>query len=148
MSESEAKQQFAQRLHEVCSDKGLPERGRQTALAKQFHVTPNAARKWLLGQGLPELEVAIEIATWGGVNLEWLLTGRGLKSGEKLPTRALVVDEVLRSGTPAERRELVRYVAYRIDHSERPIPAEVKARYKAALESYLPTELRTAKTTR
>jgi transcriptional regulator with XRE-family HTH domain len=141
MSGDDEKLAFAARLNELCGEAGLPaERGRQTRLAKLFEVTPNAARKWLLGLGLPELEVAIRIAKWADVNVEWLLTGRGAKSGDKVPTRALVVDEVLRSGTPAERRELVKYVEYRLDNSEVPIAAEAKARYKAALESYLPPE--------
>lgn len=50
-------QAFARRLREICEDKGLPtERGLQTRLAREFKVSPNAARKWLLAEGMPELD--------------------------------------------------------------------------------------------
>lgn len=137
-SGADEKQSFALRLNELCADAGIGSRGRQTALAKLFQVTPNAARKWLLGLGLPELDVAIRLAKWGDVNVEWLLTGRGPKTGDKVPTRALVVDEIMRRGDAAERRELVNFHRYRIEHSETPLAEEEKARYLAALQSYLP----------
>lgn len=40
---------FAARVNEVCDDLQLPAHGRQTALAQWMGLTPNAARKWLLG---------------------------------------------------------------------------------------------------
>jgi transcriptional regulator with XRE-family HTH domain len=131
------KKLFAARLREICTDMGLPDRGRQSALAAAFKVTPNAARKWLLGLGFPEPEVAITIAKWADVNFEWLMTGRGPKSGEHLPTRALIVDEVLRRGTSDERREVVNFLRYKLEHSEVPLAAEERARYEAALLTYV-----------
>jgi hypothetical protein len=128
---------FAARLNELCSDAQMPSRGRQSALASLFKVTPNAARKWLLGIGLPEMDVAIAIAKWGDVNLEWLMTGRGPKHGTKVPTRALVLDEMLRKGTPEERKELVNYIKYRVHNSSSPAAEEELARYDAALQSFV-----------
>lgn len=124
-------------MHELCSDMGIAERGRQSALAAQFKVTPNAARKWLLGLGLPETDVAIAIARWAEVNFEWLMTGRGPKQGDKVPTRALIVDEVLRRGTVDDRRELVNFIRYKLDHSAAPLAVEERARYEQALQTYV-----------
>ena len=143
MTEPDEKQLFAKRLNEVCADKGLPERGRQTALARLFKVTATAARKWLVGVGMPETELAIHIAKWADVNFEWLMTGRGPKVGDKVPTRDLVVDEIMRHGTPEERRELINYIKYRIEHATTPVTREERARYNAALDTYATEKLRT-----
>lgn len=71
---------FAARLNEVCTDRQLPTgRGRQTILARKFKVTPQAARKWLEGEGYPSIDVAREIAKWGKVSFDWLMSGRGSK---------------------------------------------------------------------
>lgn len=70
---------FAARLNEVCTDRQLPERGRQTILAREFKVTQQAARKWLEAEGYPSIDVAREIAKWGKVSFDWLMTGRGSK---------------------------------------------------------------------
>lgn len=50
--------------------------GRQVTLAKIFGVSQKGARKWLEGEGFPTTETAIKIATWAGVQFEWLMTGR------------------------------------------------------------------------
>lgn len=70
---------FAARLNDVCTDRRLPERGRQSELAKLFKVSQQAARKWLEGAGYPSIDTAREISRWGKVNFDWLMTGRGTK---------------------------------------------------------------------
>lgn len=69
---------FAHRLNELCDDNKVPPKGkaRQTTLAKFFRVSQKGARKWLEGEGFPSTEKAIEIARWGGVYFDWLMTGR------------------------------------------------------------------------
>lgn len=90
--------EFAARLNEICGDMGLPsERGRQAELGRLFKVSGKAARKWLLGMNYPEMETAVRIADWAGVNLTWLLQGTGPKRGSHIDTRALVLDEAVRS---------------------------------------------------
>lgn len=69
-------------------------KGRQLAISKAFDVTQNGARKWLEGEGVPELTRAIEIAGKYGVCVEWLLTGKGDKhpsvsKAEREPLAAL-----------------------------------------------------------
>lgn len=75
------KEQFSKRLNELCDEAGIPPIGkaRQTTVAKIFMVSQEAARKWLGGLGLPELERSIGIAKHFNAYLEWLLTGRGPK---------------------------------------------------------------------
>lgn len=72
-------QGFVSRLNELFDDKGLPKRGRQAFLSKRFKVAQPSAKKWLDGINYPEMEKTVEIAKWGGVCVEWLLTGRGVK---------------------------------------------------------------------
>jgi transcriptional regulator with XRE-family HTH domain len=134
---AELRRQFASRLIEACEDKGLPERGRQTALAKQFGVSQQAARKWLDGESFPEVDKVIAMAEWLEVNVNWLLQGVGAKSLDKLPTRALVIDEVMRHGTAEERRELVNFIRYKLANAALPLPPERLQRYVKALDTYV-----------
>lgn len=72
---------FAKRLNEVLDDHQIAEKGegRQMAVSKAFGLTPKGVRKWLEGEGVPELTRVVEIAIKYGVCVEWLLTGRGEK---------------------------------------------------------------------
>jgi transcriptional regulator with XRE-family HTH domain len=141
MEQSAEKTGFAERLNEVCSDMELPvERGRQSALAAVFKVTPNAARKWLLGLGMPELDVAIAIAKWGNVNVEWLLSGRGPKRGNLVATKALILDEALRTLPAEERREALDYIKYKLERARAVLTGEQIARYSVALDQFLPEQ--------
>lgn len=81
MSDNVTHSAFAARLNEICDDKGVPPKGRnrQAELGKLFHVSQKAARKWLEGEGFPTVPTGVEIATWGGVSYDWLMTGRGPK---------------------------------------------------------------------
>lgn len=77
------KLQFSLRLNEVMDESplGIPVKGsgRQMVVAKMFGVGQKAARKWMEGEGFPEMEKCIQIAKKLNVSLEWLLTGRGDK---------------------------------------------------------------------
>lgn len=82
MKNAEVKSAFAQRLNELCAESDdIPKKyeGIQVALGKRFGVSQKAARKWLEGEGMPTFAKCIEIAKWGKVHTEWLLTGRGPK---------------------------------------------------------------------
>ncbi len=128
---------FAARLHELCDDQGLPsERGRQSALAAEFKVSPNAARKWLLADGLPELEMAIRIAKWGKVNIEWLLTGRGPKRGSIVETKAIVLGEALQDLPTEALQQTIDFIKYKIERSPTLFTGEKLARYMAMLDAF------------
>lgn len=55
VAEIDVKQQFAARLHALCDDMQLPRgRGRQSALAAKFGVSPNADRTHSVTLDLPQ----------------------------------------------------------------------------------------------
>jgi hypothetical protein len=71
---------FAQRLHEACTDAGIPPgRGRATQVGSLVDVGYKGATKWLDGIGMPDMGNATILAQALGVCFEWLMTGRGPK---------------------------------------------------------------------
>jgi transcriptional regulator with XRE-family HTH domain len=78
---------FSQRLNMVADMLSIPPKGenRQKLLGKMFGVSQEAARKWLAGEGLPQMQKCIEIAKKASVSIEWLLTGRGIAQYENTP---------------------------------------------------------------
>lgn len=81
------KLEFSQRLKEVIAEQKIPKRGSATILASKFHVSPKAVSKWLNGEAFPELNKLIDISTWCGKSVEWLLTGQDiLKDDSESPS--------------------------------------------------------------
>lgn len=97
------KQAFADRLNEVLDDLKAPPKGkgRQEAAAQMFGVGQKGARKWLEGEGFPEMEKCIAIAKRGNVHFEWLMTGRGPKRLDQSQLRLWFED------TPPEMQQEV-----------------------------------------
>src|SRR6185369_5754927 len=127
---------FASRLNEVCDDMKLPKHGRQTALAKQFDVGPKAARKWLIGDGFPEIELAIRIANWGNVSFNWLMTGKGPKRAGHADTKVVVLGEVLESMPPDDGQQVFDFIEYKIQRNEGFFVGERLARYLAMIDAF------------
>ncbi|HLO65295.1 MAG TPA: hypothetical protein VK165_20220 [Azonexus sp.] len=98
---------FASRLNDLCDEMGVPPKGRnrQAAMAVLMEVSQKGARKWLEAEGLPTLDKSIQLALWGDVSIEWLLTGRG----DKRPTGARS-EIALDSSLPALPVDMVRLV--------------------------------------
>ena len=108
---------FAERLSEVCSDKGLRPHGRQAAMvrnlkARGIDVTQPAVKKWFDGEVIPDTDKCIEIAIWGDVCFEWLMTGRGPKRiNELYPSRTIAhVAEVMRAMEPEQQYKAAQIV--------------------------------------
>lgn len=76
MTDNEA---FSLRLNQMLDDLDIPKRGRLVLLAKRYGVTHPSARKWLVGEGYPDIVKLIDLAKWGKTTVDWLLTGRGLR---------------------------------------------------------------------
>ena len=70
---------FARRLNDALDRIDFPAKGkgRQLALAKALGVTQKGARKWLEGEGMPEISRISLLAKFANVPFEWLATGRG-----------------------------------------------------------------------
>ncbi|MFM2399978.1 MAG: hypothetical protein RL341_2135 [Pseudomonadota bacterium] len=131
------KSAFAARLHEICEEQGLPLHGRQVALGQVMKVSQTAARKWLTGAGFPEVEKGIELARWGNVNFEWLMTGRGPKRGATIDTKALVLGEAIDAMPETMREQVLDYFRYKIEtSSDSFIAQEQVARYVVAINAY------------
>lgn len=113
MNEERVIADFQARLIELCDERDLPARGRQTQLAKEFGVVPNTARKWLLGEGLPELEMIIRIANWAEVNVLWLLQGIGPKKLSDVSVPAAALFDVLYELPSEAVREVLEFVRFK-----------------------------------
>jgi transcriptional regulator with XRE-family HTH domain len=128
---------FAERLHDLCTAAGLGARGRYSALAKKLEVTPNAARKWLLGQGFPELAMAVRICnlTDPTTNLLWLLQGTGTRTGERLDNVAAAVNEVLDQLPREQRNAVLEFIRFTIVRTPGWFAEEQRARYLTSLDA-------------
>lgn len=128
---------FSGRLVECCIDMGLKqERGRTSGLARMFSVTPNAAKKWLTGDGMPELSKAVEIANRAGVSVIWLLQGSGPKASRPADRLAEAVGHAVAALPPGESAEVADFVRYKLQRAEPAHMAmESKARYLAEIDN-------------
>ena len=102
--ERDAKRAFAVRINKLCNEAGIPPKGknRQRIIGDRFSVSQRGARKWLEGEGFPELGKCIEIANSFNVCVEWLLTGRGPKHPGEKPRLAFTREEVAAARKVAE----------------------------------------------
>ncbi|MGL4526325.1 MAG: hypothetical protein ACRCUC_05050 [Aestuariivirga sp.] len=105
-------------------------------MARIFGVTPNAARKWLLGEGYPEMEVAVKIATWADVTIEWLLTGRGSKRSSAIATKTLVLGEAVEALPVEERQQVLDFLGYKIERAGAVFTRAKFARYMTMLDQF------------
>lgn len=135
-SGTEQKLGFASRLNEVCDDMKLPARGRQSALAKLFDVGPKAARKWLVGEGYPETEMSVRIATWGNVSFNWLMAGIGPKREGHADTKVVILDELLESMPEDDRQQVFDFIQYKIHRNEGLFVGERLARYMKMIDAF------------
>lgn len=73
---SQEKEQFIERLVEVCTLLNYPERGRQTQLAERYKLAQPSVGKWFNGKAMPSYEIAADLCKRAMVNYDWLMTGR------------------------------------------------------------------------
>jgi len=135
MDTNQIRQEFAARMNEVCDALEIPKgHGRQSMLGKRFEVSPKAARKWLMGQGYPEMAMAVRIANEAGVNLAWLLQGTLPKRGSRVdPDLASVVEAIM--DLPSESRTAtLDLIEYQMQRVKGWFAEERLKRYQHALE--------------
>lgn len=68
---------FWRRISEAWEEQELPTS--QNGIAQKLKMSQGSVARWYHGEGLPELETAIDIAERGRVCVDWLLTGRAPK---------------------------------------------------------------------
>lgn len=126
--------EFASRLHEVCAEKGLAERGRQTALGRLCAVSYQAAKKWLDGDGWPALDKALTICEWGGVNVNWLLQGQGPKRGTNIDANRLGVLEAVDALPADDRQQALDFIRYKVEKADGWFAHDQLGRYLVMLD--------------
>lgn len=136
MSQSMVKTAFANRLKEICEEEGLPDHGRQTALAKRFDVSQQAAKKWLSGESLPEMEKLILIANWARVNITWLVQGTGPKRTNVVDTKALVLSEAIEGLPDDSKQQVLDFISYKIERADGLFTGERLSRYMTMLDAF------------
>lgn len=139
MDHTPAKIAFASRLRELCTEMGLPEHGRQSALARQFGVSQQAAKKWLDGDGFPVLETAVAIADWAGVNVTWLLQGEGPKYLAKIDMRSILLSEAIENLPQESKISVIDFIHYKIEKSPTIFTSEKLGTYVKMLDSFKET---------
>lgn len=136
MSPNTVKTGFSARLREICEDAEMPERGRQTLLAKQFSVSQQAAKKWLSGESLPELDKVVAIADWAGVTVNWLLQGLGPKRGDHIETKSLVLTEAIENLPSDSKQQVLDFISYKIERADGLFVGERLAKYMTMLDAF------------
>ncbi len=68
---------FAKRLNRALDSRRVPEagKGRQQYVARMFGVSQKGARKWLVGEAMPDTTRLCEIAETLRVSVQWLMCG-------------------------------------------------------------------------
>jgi len=71
------RKEFAERLVRTLELRGYPPYSRAlfARVAKEYHVTVSASRKWLSGEGFPGIETLVRIANDLKISLDYLLRG-------------------------------------------------------------------------
>ncbi len=70
---------FWKRLIQCWGARNLPTT--QSGIAKRLDMSQGSVRRWYAGEGYPETETLIAIASLGRVSIDWLLTGKHHASG-------------------------------------------------------------------
>lgn len=132
-----AREAFAARLAEICAEKGLRDHGRQAELGRILKVSQPAVGKWFNGETFPDLDRMVEISEWAGVNLEWLMTGRGPKRSVHPTQQSQFVFEVLPDLDEKASQEVLDFVMYKIERSDSLIAREKLASYSKMMEGVI-----------
>lgn len=85
---------------------------------------------------MPELEMAIRIADWADVNINWLLQGVGPKHGNRIDAKALVIDEAVRSLPRELGINLIDNLRAKLERAGKLQAQEPSKRYTTMLDAY------------
>jgi hypothetical protein len=120
------KQDFVNRLIELCEMLHYPERGRQTQLAQRYKLKQPSVRKWFTGEAMPAYEIASDLCKRAMVNYEWLMTGRSPKmfSHESMDPTMRKGIQLLTAMEPAARYKAVRVLDSLSEPAENQSPAD------------------------
>jgi hypothetical protein len=102
---------FARRLNQAFDNIGMPvkQKGRYTAIAKLFSVTPVAAKDWCDGANYPTVDKLVQIAQTVKRSTDWLLFGQSLSHDRYVSTPE---GEFVLDGARINSRRLVGHLAF------------------------------------
>lgn len=135
-SSTAARQEFAKRLAEVCSDKGVKEHGRQRHIAGLLKISQPAVGKWFNGESFPDLDNMVQLAEWGEVSLDWLMTGRGAKKRAPNLDKHFWILEALEDMGDARTQATLDFYGYQIQNSAGVIASDKIARYMTMIDEF------------
>lgn len=98
MTSAEERAAFSGRLKQALAQAGVT-KSSPTVLqrnfnARGFDITVHAARKWLMGEAIPTQEKLVALASWLGVEPNWLRFGTG--DGEQADQVSVIPARTLR----------------------------------------------------
>ena len=98
---------FSDRLNEACDIANIPIWGRQSFLAKKLNIAQPSVSKWFLNKSLPTIDKIAELSDLLGVEIEWLVTGKGSKEKISPPTQEQIALENIIRKLDADDQKLV-----------------------------------------
>lgn len=126
---------YRERMNLVADMLGVPDKGRQSAFGRLFGVTPKGARKWLTGEGYPEMDKALQICARAGVNLNWLIQGTPPMRGHNIDPHVLSVAEAIDALPLEPRSQLLGFLRYQVTSQEGWFTREQVAHYLRDLDA-------------
>lgn len=89
---------FSDRLNEACDIANIPSWGRQSFLAQKLNISQPSVSKWFLNKSLPTIDKIAEISDLLGIEIEWLVTGKGCKEKGAPPSQEqLEIEKIVKS---------------------------------------------------
>jgi len=102
---------FADRLKTALERSGFPdERGRAAIVARKTKASHVAVKKWLDGQGLPDMKHQIVLAQWLNVSINWLSTGQGNMEVINMDSETMALAKMIQR-MDSRGRQMMRTVA-------------------------------------
>jgi hypothetical protein len=82
------------------------------------------------------MDTIIAIADWADVNVNWLLQGAGPKRGNRMSTKAQVLEEAIQSLPPEMGTDLIDNLRAKLVRIGRLTAQEPPGRYQVMLDAY------------
>lgn len=112
----------------------MPAHGRKTQLGALCGVSYQAAKKWLDGDGWPDMDHVLVICQRAEVNINWLLQGMGPKKGLQVDANKLGILEAIDALPIDDRQQTFDFIRYKVEKADGWFAEEKLARYMTMLD--------------
>lgn len=100
-----------ERLIEARRDAGLPTT--QASIAKELGISPAAVSTWKRGYHVMTMPHALALAYSAGVNVEWLLSGRGQRYAKDESSSIAELLRIYRDLPEGTQKEILEFAKFR-----------------------------------